>query len=247
MNDLLGKYAIITGAAGGIGSATAEVFAQEGAEGIVIADIDFLKATQICERIKEKTKCVCIPIKTNVANNQEIQHLFTKTLSTFGTLDILVNCAGICTVSSIEDIGEAEWDIVMGVNLKSAYLCSREAYNIMKVKKYGKIINVSSISGRVGGIKTGVNYAVSKGAIISLTMSFAKAGGPYNINVNCVAPGFIDTDMTKNFTHFDPETVPLRRIGTPKDVTYVIGFLASDKSSYITGLTIDINGGTYMG
>ena len=135
----------------------------------------------------------------------------------------------------------------MSINLRGTYLCCREAYRIMKKQGSGKIVNVSSVSGRIGGIATGVDYATSKGAIVALTMSFAKAAGPYGVNVNAVAPGFIDTEMTKDFTHFNPEAVPLRRPGKPDDVADVITFLASDKSRYITGVTLDINGGQYMG
>jgi 3-oxoacyl-[acyl-carrier protein] reductase len=149
-------------------------------------------------------------------------------------------------VGSVEEIGEAEWDKTMNINLRGTYLCSREALAIMKPKKYGKIVNLSSISGRIGGIATGINYATSKGGILTLTMSLAKDAGPFNITVNGVAPGFIDTEMTKNFTHFKVETVPLGRIGKPGDVADVILFLASDRSRYVTGVTIDVNGGVFM-
>lgn len=247
MNELLGNYAVITGAAGGIGAATAMTFAREGAKGIVIADLDVEKAEKTSALIRKETGCICIAVKVNVADYSDIKRLFEAAAEKFETLDILVNCAGICPVGSIEEIGEKEWDMAMNINLRSAYLCSREAFTIMKKKKYGKVINISSISGRIGGIATGVNYAVSKGGIIALTMSLAKAVGPYNINVNCIAPGFIDTQMTKSFNHFDPETVPLRRIGTPEDVADVIQFLASERSRYITGATVDINGGVFMG
>ena len=117
----------------------------------------------------------------------------------------------------------------------------------MKKMKYGKIVNVTSISGQIGGIATGIDYCTSKGGIITLTMSLAKIGGPYNITVNAVSPGFIDTEMTREFTHFDPETVPLRRIGRPDEVADVIVFLASDKSRYVTGTIINVNGGVFMG
>ncbi|KJS50561.1 SDR family NAD(P)-dependent oxidoreductase [Desulfosporosinus sp. BICA1-9] len=247
MNELLGKYAVITGAAGGIGAATAMTFAKEGAKGIVIADLNIEKAEETSELISNETGCMCIAEKVNVADYSDIKKLFEVAAKKFESLDILVNGAGICPVGSIEEIGDIEWDMVMNINLRSAYLCSREAFTKMKQRKYGKVINISSISGRIGGIATGVNYAVSKGGIIALTMSLAKAVGPFNINVNCIAPGFIDTQMTKNFNHFDPETVPLRRIGTPEDVADVIQFLASERSRYITGVTIDINGGVFMG
>ncbi len=117
----------------------------------------------------------------------------------------------------------------------------------MKKQKSGAIISVSSISGRIGGIATGVDYCTSKGGMIAMTKTFAKAAGPDNIRVNAVAPGFINTDMAKQFSHFKPETVPLRRIGEPEDVADVILFLASRRSRYITGCTLDITGGVFMG
>jgi Dehydrogenases with different specificities (related to short-chain alcohol dehydrogenases) len=247
MNEIKGKYAIITGGAGGIGASTAETFASEGAAGIVIADINGNKAYDTCGKIESDTGCKCVPIKTDVSLSSDIKSLFDEALDEFGTVDILVNCAGICPVGSIEEISEDKWDQVMDINLRGTYLCSREALFIMKKKRYGKIVNLSSISGRIGGIATGINYAASKGGILTLTMSLAKAAGPYNINVNCVAPGFIDTEMTKDFTHFKVETVPMARIGKPDDVADVILFLASDRSRYVTGVTIDINGGVFMG
>ena len=246
MNELKGKYAVITGAAGGIGTATAETFAREGAAGIFIADMDGSRASEVGKKIESGSGCECVAIKTDVSSASDIKNLFSEAVKQFGTVDILVNCAGICPVGSIEEIGEAEWDRVMDINLRGTYLCSREALVIMKQKLSGKIVNLSSISGRIGGIATGINYATSKGGILTLTMSLAKAAGPYNINVNGVAPGFIDTEMTKNFTHFRVETVPLGRIGKPDDVADVILFLSSERSRYVTGVTIDVNGGVFM-
>ncbi len=139
----------------------------------------------------------------------------------------------------------------MAVNLKGTYLCSREAIVIMKGKKSGKIINISSIAGRMGGIVTGINYAASKGAIITLTRSLAKICGPYNINVNCLAPGMIDNEMTKGWDNSWKEKIlkdiPLGRFGTSEDVANAIMFLASEKSDYINGAIIDLNGGMYSG
>jgi 3-oxoacyl-[acyl-carrier protein] reductase len=240
------KYAVITGAAGGIGKATAFSLASNGIQGMVLSDINSSEIKETCLEITLKTGCRCIPATTDISSSKSIELLFEIAIKEFETIHVFVNCAGICPVATIEDIGEAEWDNVLAINLKGAYLCSREALRIMKPQKYGKIINVSSIAGRIGGIATGINYSTSKGALISMTMTMAKAAGPYNINVNNVAPGFINTNMTKNFTHFNTDTIPLRRIGTPEDVANVIQFLASDKSSYITGSTIDINGGVYM-
>ena len=247
MNELKDKYAIITGASGGIGAATAFAFAREGASGIIIADVDRKRAESVVNEIVGETGIKCEFVETNIGNSEDIKKLLTTCIDYFGRLDILVNCAGICNTFQIEEIDELQWDRLMSINLRGTYLCCREAFSIMKKQQSGKIVNISSISGRVGGIATGIDYATSKGGIITLTMSFAKAAGPYDINVNAVAPGFIDTEMTRDFTHFNPETVPLRRSGKPEDVADVITFLASDKSRYITGVTIDVNGGTYMG
>ena len=247
MFELKDKYAIVTGASGGIGAATALAFAREGAGGIIIADIDRKRAESIADAITVQTGVRCEFVETNLGDSEGIKKLFKTCIDYFGRLDILVNCAGVCDTFAIEEIDEKQWDRLMSINLKGTYLCCREAYRIMKNQNSGKIINVSSISGRVGGIATGIDYATSKGAIITLTMSFAKAAGPYGINVNAVAPGFIDTEMTRDFTHFNPETVPLRRSGKPEDVADVIAFLACDKSRYITGVTLDVNGGQYMG
>jgi 3-oxoacyl-[acyl-carrier protein] reductase len=247
MFELKDKYAIITGASGGIGAATALAFAREGAGGIIIADIDRKRAESAAAAITGETGVRCEFVEANIGNSEDIKKLFKTVINLFGRLDILVNCAGICNTFQIEEIDEKKWDRLMSINLRGTYLCCREAYAIMKKQNSGKIVNVSSVSGRVGGFTTGIDYATSKGAIITLTMSFAKAAGPYGINVNAVAPGFIDTEMTKDFTYFNPETLPLRRAGKPEDVADVITFLASDKSRYITGVTLDVNGGQYMG
>ena len=246
MNEILGKIAIITGASGGIGAATAFNFAREGAGGIVIADLDSENAKVTINNIIKETNCRCEFIKTNIGKKDDIENLFNRTIGLFSCLDILVNCAGICNKLTIEEIDQKQWENVLSVNLTGTYLCSREALKIMKKQFSGKIVNVSSISGRMGGIAAGIDYCTTKGGIITLTKSLAKIAGPYHINVNAVAPGFINTEMAKLFTHFDPETVPLRRLGQPEDVAYLITFLSSEKSSYITGITIDINGGLYM-
>ena len=229
-----------------IGAATALAFAREGAGGIIIADIDQKRAESTAAAITGETGVRCEFVEANIGNSEDIKKLFRTCIDYFGRLDILVNCAGICNTFTIEEIDEKQWDRLMSINLRGTYLCCREAYVIMKKQNSGKIVNVSSVSGRVGGITTGVDYATSKGAIITLTMSFAKAAGPYGINVNAVAPGFIDTEMTKILPILI-RTIPLRRAGKPDDVADVITFLASDKSRYITGVTLDINGGQYMG
>lgn len=244
--ELENKTAVVTGAARGIGACVAETFAKEGVKQLILVDLNEEQGQRTAESIRENDKCNCTFVATNIASSGDIEKVFSLVRNTFDSLDILVNCAGVCNSFSIEEIDGEEWDKVLGINLRGTYLCCREALSIMKPQKSGKIINFSSISGRIGGIATGINYATSKGGIITLTMSLAKAAGPYGINVNGVSPGFINTEMTKDFTHFDTNTVPLRRIGEPEDVADVVVFLASRKARYITGQTIEINGGTYM-
>lgn len=251
MNEIKDKVAIITGGSGDIGVAMLFKFAEEAAKTIIIADLNIDKVLKICSKLQAKFNCNCIAIKADVSNYKGIKKLFEITLKEYSTLDILVNCAGICPIASVEEIGEKQWDEVMAVNLKSAYLCSREAIAIMKKKKSGKIINISSIAGRTGGIVTATHYATSKGAIITLTKSLANICGPYNINVNCLAPGTIDTKMTKvwdrSWKKKILKSIPLGRLGTPEDVANAVVFLASEKSSFITGAIIDLNGGMYSG
>jgi 3-oxoacyl-[acyl-carrier protein] reductase len=247
MKELKGKVAIVTGSAGGIGEATAFAVAREDAEAVIIADLNVDRGNEVAEKIRKETGAKCEFIKTDISDSEEIRSLFKKIFDRFGRIDILINCAGICDTLPIEEIDEKQWDKMLSINLRGTYLCCREALILMKKMKYGKIVNVTSISGQIGGIATGIDYCTSKGGIITLTMSLAKIGGPYNITVNAVSPGFIDTEMTREFTHFDPETVPLRRIGRPDEVADVIIFLASDKSRYVTGTIINVNGGVFMG
>lgn len=245
MGNLDGKIAVITGGAQGIGRASADAFAREGAKGIVIADMNLAKAQAAASEIEAASGCTCIAAKVNIVNPDEVKQLFAMALEKFGTVDIFVNSAGICPLATVEDIGEKEWDFVLDVDLKGAYLCSREAFLIMKANRSGKIINLSSMAGRQGGITSGIHYSTSKGAIITMTKHFAKVGAAFNINCNAVAPGLIETDMTATFGYKN-ESVPLGRLGTAVDCANAIEFLASDRSSYITGCTIDVNGGMLM-
>ncbi len=162
MFELKDKYAIITGASGDIGAATALAFAREGAGGIIIADIDRKRAEGAAGAITGETGVRCEFVETNIGNTEDIKKLFKKSLDYFGRLDILVNCAGICDTFQVEEIDEKQWDKLMSINLRGTYLCCREAYEIMKKQGSGKIVNISSVSGRVGGFTTGIDYATSK-------------------------------------------------------------------------------------
>lgn len=246
MNEIKGKCAVITGAAGGIGEATARLFAREGASHIVLSDLNYDTLEFLGKEIEEETGCRCHPVTTDLGNIESIRELFRSAGESMKRLGILVNCAGICPVDPIESVTPEGWDRTMDINLRGMFFCCQEAVSIMKPFKSGSIVNLSSISGRIGGIVTGVDYVATKGAILAMTKAIAKSVGPDGITVNNVSPGFIATQMTKNFTHFDPATVPLRRIGEPEDVADVILFLSSRRSRYITGCTLDVTGGLYM-
>ena len=245
MDLLKDKIAIITGAAKGIGAATSHCFAGHGAKGIAIVDLDMERANATAEEISEKTCCDCFAVKANVASEEDVNNVFDVTLKRYGTVDVLVNSAGICRIVNTDELTMEQWDRTMNINLKGTFLFSRWALKIMKRNKSGKIINVASMAGKIGGLIVGPDYPASKAAVICLTKSLAKESAPYNINVNSVAPGLINTEMTKDFG-YDSASVPIGRIGTPEEVADVILFLASDKSRYITGTCIDVNGGMVM-
>ena len=172
-------------------------------------------------------------------------------MENFGRIDILVNNAGISPKKAFLDYTEEDWDKILDINLKGAYLCSRAVAESMIKQRYGKIVNISSLSMRTGGLISGAPYAASKAGIYGLTKSLTRALGPYNINVNAVAPGIIDTPLSREtHPHEKKEAilnaVPLGRIGTVEDVAKAVLFLVSEDSSYISGVCLDINGGLYM-
>jgi 3-oxoacyl-[acyl-carrier protein] reductase len=247
MNEIMGKTALITGAAGGIGAATARLFAREGALLLILSDVNKQALEDLAEEIQSGSSCKCYPFTTDLSDETNIRELFEYAREECGGLDILVNCAGICPVLPLEQITTASWDRTMEINLRGLFLCCQKAMGLMTGKNSGSIVNLTSISGQIGGIATGVDYVVSKGGILAMTKALAKIGGPDGITVNNVSPGFIDTPMTKSFTHFDPAVVPLRRIGQPEEVADVILFLSSSRSRYITGDTVNVNGGVFMG
>jgi 3-oxoacyl-[acyl-carrier protein] reductase len=238
------KVTLVTGAAKGIGAAIAEAFAREGASAVVIVDIDEDAAARTAEDIVTRYGCRCVALRANVSDESNVKRVFETVDREFGRLDVLVNNAGVCKLSAIDDITIQDWDRTMNVNLKGAFLFCREALKRMKANG-GKIVNMASQAGKTGGLIVGPDYSASKAGVLSLTKTFAKHGASFGVNVNSVAPGLIDTDLTKDFG-YDPKSVPLGRIGTPEDVADAVVFLASDRADYITGACIDVNGGMTM-
>lgn len=242
---LVGKVAIITGGARGIGLETALLLASEGAIA-VIGDLDIADSNELRERESTGNGSL-YEGKLNVADEVGVKKFVGMVAEKFGRIDILINNAGICrNAVPIEDIPRENWDKVLNVNTFGTINCTSAVIPYMKAQKSGKIVNSTSIAAEIGGIRTEASYGMSKAANIFLTMSLAKYLGPYNINVNAVSPGIIDTDMTRALDPADINTIPLKRVGQPKDVANVILFLSSDLSDYLTGVVIDVNGGMYM-
>ena len=239
------KYAVVTGGAGGISFAAARLLAQRGLSGVVLADLNGEQVAESAKRLEEETGCKCYPFKVDVSSPKDIEALFLFAKEKMPTVHILLNGAGVCPTTPIEDLDADKWDWCMNINLRGAHLCVREAIKIMKPQKYGKIINISSVAARIGGIASSVSYAASKGGLLTATKCYAKVLGQDNINVNAVCPSVVNTAMTAN-TAYSAAGIPLGRLGEIDDITGVIAFLASEESKYITGSGIDVNGGSFM-
>jgi len=245
------KVSIVTGGCGGIGEATVVTLAREGSN-IVIVDNNIERGDEIAEKINDLGQEVLV-IKTDVADKNQVQDMKKQVLDKFNTIDILVNCAGILTFSSVEKMSVEEWDKVLAVNLKGTFLCSQVVIDVMKEKKSGKIVNISSCAAKNWTGRASVAYAVSKAGVSNFTIYLAKELAEYGINVNAIAPGPIQTNMTTSkgygkdiLKKVAATAIPLRRPGRPEDVAKAVLFLASDMSDYITGEILDVNGGLLM-
>ncbi len=238
------KNAIVTGAARGIGKGIARKLAEKGIN-VVISDIlieDAEKTAAELAGLGVKT----LAVKTDVSNKEDVEALVRKTVTEFGSLDFLVNNAGITRDNLSVRMSEDDWDKVLSINLKGAFLCSQAAAKEMMKQKFGRIVNIASVSGLLGTLGQG-NYAASKAGLIALTKSMARELGRRNITVNAVAPGFIMTEMTETLSEQVKEDymkqIPLKRAGTPDDIAESVCFLISPAGSYITGTTINVSGG----
>lgn len=244
MLDFSNRVAIVTGSARGIGRIVAEAFAKAGAK-VVISDIDQAACDQTATEIGPNT----IGIKANVTVNDEVLALFDKTIEKFGQVDIVVNNAGITRDTLMIRMDEKDWDMVLDINLKGAFLVTKSAAKVMMKQRYGRIVNISSVVG-LGGNAGQANYAASKAGLIGLTKSAAKELGSRNVTVNAVAPGFIETEMTAKLTdqarEYFMSQLTVVRPGLPVDVANAVLFLASEEASYITGQVLAVDGGMTM-
>lgn len=243
-----GKIALVTGGGAGMGACDCWKFAEEGAKGILIVDLNVDDAEKVAKEIMAQyPECKCVAVKCNVAKEADVDHCFEVLDQEFGTLDILVNNAGITNKIPFDEMTLEHWNLTYSINITGAFLFAQRAMRIMKAKGYGRIINMSSIAGHVGGLTSGVDYATTKGAMLTLTKSVAKQGAAYGVTCNSIAPGNIKTAMEKVFgSDWDSMAVPMHRLGEPEDISDVVLFLASDMSRYMTGCCLNVNGGLFM-
>jgi 3-oxoacyl-[acyl-carrier protein] reductase len=241
------KVALVTGAAQGIGKAIAMALAKEGAN-VIMSDINLELAKQTAAEVASmgvKT----LAISCNVAVADDVQKAINEAVRVFEKIDILVNNAGITRDGLLIRMKDEDWDLVLDVNLKGTFNCIKAVSPLMMKKRYGKIISIASIVGEMGNAGQ-ANYSASKGGVIALTKTVARELAARNITANAVAPGFIDTDMTKKLPEDVraklAQAIPLTRLGSPEDVAAAVVFLASPESDYITGQVLNVNGGMYM-
>ncbi len=245
---LQNKVSMVTGGARGIGKDIAMLFATEGSD-IAICDVNEELLNSAKSEIESATGRKVLAEKVDVTSPEEVAKFVDKILDNFGNLDILVNNAGITRDNLVMRMSGEEWDAVLNVNLRGAFNCIKAVTRPMMKKRAGKIINMASIIGIMGNAGQ-ANYSASKGGLIALTKTVAKELGSRNINVNAIAPGFIQTDMTDKLTDEQKEgmlkLIPLGKLGNTSDVAKLALFLASDDSAYITGEVIKVDGGMVM-
>ncbi|HJN01967.1 MAG: 3-oxoacyl-[acyl-carrier-protein] reductase [Nitrospinota bacterium] len=244
---LKGQTAVVTGGARGIGKEISLALARDGAN-IVIADLIAEQSEETAEEIK-KLNCKALIQKVDISKTADVENMVQNTINEFKTLDILINNAGVTRDTLMVRMKEEDWDFVLKVNLTGTFNCSKAAAKYMMKQKKGRIVNIASIVGVMGNAGQ-ANYSASKAGIIGLTKTSARELASRNITVNAVAPGFIDTEMTRslneNIKQQLKEQIPVGKLGRPEDIANCIKFLVSDDASYITGQVIHVNGGMLM-
>src|SRR4030043_2391400 len=245
---LKGRVGMVTGGARGIGKAIALGFLREGAKvAIIDSDKERLEILKK-ETGKEKQEVTVIPC--DITKSGDVKEMVEQVRKEFGRIDILVNNAGIIRRGTIETVTEEDWDRVIEVNLKGTFNCCKAVAGIMKQQGYGKIVNVSSIAGKIGDITSAPGYGPSKAGVDALTKTLSRQLAPYGINANAVSPHAIETEMSAQWSEERRKeiiaSIPLGRLGKPEDVAEAVSVLASDEASFITGEILDVNGGALM-
>lgn len=249
MGQLDERVAVVTGASRGIGRAIALELAARGATVVVNYNSSADAATEVVETI-ESSGGTAMAVRANVSELEAATALIKAATDTYGKIDILVNNAGTTRDKLIMMMKEEDWDTVLATNLKSAWNCSKAAVRSMIRKRYGRIINITSVSG-IAGQAGQTNYSASKAGMIGLTKSLAREVADRSVTVNAVAPGFIPTDLTsdlgEDLTAQVMAAIPMKRFGTVEDIAYAVAFLADERSTYITGQVLSVDGGLVMG
>ncbi len=248
--DISGKVAIVTGGASGIGHAVAEVLAEAGAAGIVIADIDLARAEETKEQIEARTSTQGLVVKTDVRDEDQVNGMVEDAVSRFGRVDILVNNAGICPMVPWDDTTLESWNRILEINLTGAYLCSKAVLPHMRQRNFGRLVFISSLGAFMGSVTGHVAYGASKAGMIALMKVVAKEFATEGILANAIAPGSIDTPLTDDFgveiKQRFAEASTLKRQGTPREIADAALFLVSDRSTYVNGATLHVNAGSLL-
>ena len=241
---LSNRFAVITGSASGIGKATAKVFVRENVAGIAIVDYNYEAACKTAESLGGKA----IAVKCDISKADQVEAAAKQILEHFGRVDILVNNAGITRDGMFHKMSESQWDLVIEVNLKSMYNCCQAVVAGMRNRKYGKIVNLASVSafGNFGQ----TNYGASKGGVIGFTKCLAREVARNRVTVNCIAPSYINTEMLQAVPEATMQrflaAIPMERLGEPEELAAAAAFLCSDDSSFVTGECLVVSGGSYM-
>ncbi len=245
---ITGKTAFITGAAGGIGRELARLFAEEGMR-VVAADLDQARTGETATLVQQSGGDA-LSLRIDVTDEASVQSAVSAATERFGAVDVVVNAAGIYRIGQLADVPPDAWDQLMDINLRGTYLVCRAVLPAMLERGRGSIVNLASISGRTKSTLASPSYVASKSGVIGLTMALASQSAARGVRVNAVAPGPVDTDMIRGLpSELQPgliSTIPLGRLGTPREVANAIAFLASDVAAFITGETLNINGGAFM-
>ena len=247
--EFQGKVAVVTGAGRGMGRAVALRLAAGGAS-IAVNDLCSEDAQRVADELTDRgTQSVAVV--GDVTNSSDVRRMVDGTVDILGAVHILINNAGVLRPTPVIDIEEDEWDFVVGVNLKGTYLCSRAVLPVMRSQGWGRIVNFSSTAGKNVSTVGGAHYTAAKAGILGFTRHLAKEEAGHGITVNSVCPGLIDTEMVRDTISAEradayAASFPIQRLGEPDEVAELVAFLASDRASYITGASLDINGGDLM-
>jgi 3-oxoacyl-[acyl-carrier protein] reductase len=246
---LAGKVSIVTGAGSGMGAAAARALAREGAS-VVAADLNVGAAEAIAAEVTSAGG-EALAVEVDVSRAADVRRMVDATTNRFGTVDVLACIAGVLRTSRIDQIAEAEWDLVLDVNLKGVFLCAQAVLPVMKAQRAGKIVILASLAGRATSTLGGAHYTASKAGMLGLTRAAAKELGKYGVTVNAVCPGMIDTELTHENASDEllarlAAGYPVPRVGTAREVADLICFAASEAAGYVTGASLDINGGDLM-